>query len=70
MPPKRKKTAAKKKMKLHQQRQLKARRKSKVGKHQLHHQTQVQLVGVQHQIQKKGSVHLADSNSLTMSQWQ
>ena len=58
-------------MKLRQQRQLKVRRKLKVRKHQLYHQTQVQLVGLQHRIEKeKGSVHIAHMISMSMSRCQ
>ena len=58
-------------MKLRQQRQLKVRRKSKVKKHQLYRRTQVQLVGLQRQIEKeKGSVHIAHMISMSVSRWQ
>ena len=71
MPPKGRKLHLRTKMKLRQQRQLKVRRKSKLKKHQLYHQTQVQLVGLQCRIEKeKGSVHIAHVTSMSMSQWQ
>ena len=75
MPPKRKRaaaSAAKGKDEAPPAKTTKARRKIKVRrKHQLYHQTQVQLVGLQCQIEKeKGSVHIAHVISMSVSHCQ